>query len=115
MTTRERKVTIPAGATAKQILKAIDTWATRNAAFEERAKLWRILTALRGPDESVDQAFKYQTTGVIRRDSLPSLAKRMTAVVAAEGVAFDAAYTHSWHFHSHAVEAYRAIHDKTDK
>lgn len=64
----------------KQFLADLDSRAMQ-LAFEDRRKLWRILTALRGPD-SDNSTVKRKTTAVIRAMSLPALAIDNYAFVA---------------------------------
>lgn len=67
-------LTIPPEATAKEVLKAVNTWAD-NAELKQAKQLWFILTALRGPDNGSDN-LKSATTALVRGYSLPDLARR---------------------------------------
>lgn len=97
-------------ATAKQVLAAIDQWASQqleprpsyvSAALDrysplyptqfgsdyrgEGKKLWNIISAMRGPDND-DVGLKMRTTAVLRAAVLPSLAKCGGAFLASGNV-----------------------------
>jgi hypothetical protein len=71
-------------ATAKDILAAIDRWAGVTT-YEQARQLWKVLTALRGPDERAmsyeGERAKRLGTAVIRSASLPTLARKQGALV----------------------------------
>lgn len=104
-------VEIKAEATAKDILSAINVWASMpDAIGAEKIALWDVLTALRGPDEN-DNRQKGFTTAVIRRESVPALARHCGAMVASPEVGFvnSVSKWDRWHFEAHARSAARAL------
>jgi hypothetical protein len=114
---------IPEDALPFDILTAINEWSLLTSTTNSTI-LWRILTALRGPD-SGDGPLKSQTTLVIRRAVLPSTAQYGGALVSAMpadvhalrkihqlGAAF-LKETPGDHFHWHVMVAARAILSET--
>lgn len=84
---------IPDGASAQDILRAIDAWAETKSVYakSEATQLWRLLTALRGPDsDAIDQdsnyAAKWELTARLRDLLCPELARRGGAAVHKEKV-----------------------------
>lgn len=65
--------------TARQMVEDIEAWAKKHDTYfeptSEPAKLWRILTALRGPDQE-DSGIKGPTTEVIRGWLVPELTRQ---------------------------------------
>lgn len=75
--------TIPADATVREILEAIDQWADTlpieygyDRATQPAFQMWNILAALRGPDSGAG-TLKHFTTAIIRQTVLPKLANRV--------------------------------------
>ena len=100
--------------TVKQALKKIDAMAAGMSPLEA-ARLWDVLSALRGPDV-VDLSYtKRASTEQIRRHSLPKLAGKCVAVApnakeVGEPWAVEARKRiPNGHFRRHAMDAFRAL------
>lgn len=106
-------ITITEKSTAKDILKAIDDWAYEHPnEHPEIFRLWDVLTALRGPDFVGDHGLKHQTTAIIRRFSVPSLAQGALATVNYSDhhiVAYNAVKGMRGHFTDHIKKAITAL------
>lgn len=70
--TTKSRVSIPKDATTPAILKALNNWARMNAAYGKTIGMWRILTALRGPDDGNHEAKREHTNRI--RGLVPNLA-----------------------------------------
>lgn len=75
------RVVIPTGASAREVLAALDGWALHTDEEEVR-HVWHVLTAMRGPDlPDPEDAIKWATTAKLRGAVLPTLAGRAGAFV----------------------------------
>ena len=116
--------------TAKEMLELIDEFLARHPGAgatgfgadpsSEQAKLWDVLTALRGPDHR-DQEWmeagkvKHQTTVKLRAAAFPKAAKALTNFVLADfesDAVFSSSAAHriGSHFHNHIRLAASALH-----
>lgn len=77
------EIVIPSWASMKEVLAAVDEWADAPGNSGQAANMWRVLTALRGPDQKDPSGLiKSLTTAVIRRHALPKLTARVGADLA---------------------------------
>jgi hypothetical protein len=108
--------------TAKEVLEMLDYFLAQDN--DESAKLWSVLTALRGPD-SLSSMEKYATTGVIRVTAFPkSFTKDYHGIVVGpngsvaiqdseenKAIRSDLEKEHGKHYHFflHVYEAFHAL------
>ena len=97
---------IPETATATEILLAIDNWSLMAEKKREPAKLYHILSALRGPDRE-NSDLKLATTAIIRKASLPNLCHTQGATLNFEDKAIKR--DRETHFSWHIAEAADAL------
>jgi hypothetical protein len=106
--------------TAREIIAAIDSWASDTETDREEAcKLWAIFTALRGPDN--ENGFdKRDKTCYIRSSVLPNLANRAGADIVYHKAVIEYSDLHrviellnkaddNYHFNGHIRQAVSAI------
>lgn len=107
--------------TAKRMLKELRTF-FRTADDKETAKLWDVLSALRGPDRPEQYIYKAATTGVIRQFVLPPRSSRRCGLTVVgddqSSVERRAKLTNARvraHFYSHVRDAFDALGLKWDQ